>query len=623
MRKKRLLPITFIAALLLGACASSSSGTDNTSADAYNTSGSAEVSSEAASTNKITLKKDTTETGESLPETTADAEANRKEITGDFKIDTEVSDGYTIDGNTVTITKGGEYVLSGALNGNIVVNAAEDEKVELMLAGVSITSSNASPIYAVNADKLTITAKGGTFNEIIDERTANADTDEGSGAEDASVGNAAIYSAVDMNIKGQGTLIVTASYNNGIQSKKDLEVKNLTLKCTAVNNVLKGNDSLTIESGGLTLISTQGDGLKTSDSDVKDSGKQEGIITVSGGSISITAADDGINAAYSVIIDGGNIDISAGGDGIHSDGELNINDGSINIIKSKEGLEGSAVTVDGGNVYVYSTDDGINACGTTSSDSGFGRGGMGGMSYVSDARITINGGSIYVKTSSGDTDGIDSNGDFVQTGGYLVVAAGAGAGSVCGSVDVNGSITISGGSTVALGGICELPENSVNTYVLDGVSLAAGEYVLKDADGDEILSFETDSTYSAGWIASDRLITGEEYSLSKDGSSVASWTQEEGTMGSAGVGGFGKGGFTGGRGGMQRPEGGMQRSEGEMQRPEGFESPNGEMQRPEGFEIPEGMELPEGQEGGMGYRKRWNEEVKDESGDPVASTNEA
>ena len=132
MRKKRLLPITFIAALLLGACAASSSGTDNTSADADNTSGSSEVSSEAASTNKITLKKDTTETGKSLSETTADAEANRKEITGDFKIDTEVSDGYTIDGNTVTITKGGEYVLSGVLNGNIVVNAAEDEKVEVM-----------------------------------------------------------------------------------------------------------------------------------------------------------------------------------------------------------------------------------------------------------------------------------------------------------------------------------------------------------------------------------------------------------------------------------------------------------------------------------------------------------
>jgi len=616
MRKKRLLPITFIAALLLGACAASSSGTDNTSADADNTSGSSEVSSEAASTNKITLKKDTTESGESLPETTADAEANRKEITGDFKIDTEVSDGYTIDGNTVTITKGGEYVLSGVLNGNIVVNAAEDEKVELMLAGVSITSSNASPIYAVNADKLTITAKGGTFNEIIDERTANADTDEDSGAEDASVGNAAIYSAVDMNIKGQGTLIVSTSYNNGIQSKKDLEVKNLTLKCTAKKNVLKGNDSLTIESGDLTLISTEGDGLKTSDSDVKDSGKQKGIINVSGGNIDITAADDGMNAAYSVVIDGGNITISAGGDGIHADNELTINDGSIDITKSKEGLEGSAVTINGGNVYVYATDDGINACGTTSTDSGFGGkgfggfGGMGGMGYVSDAKITVNGGNIFVKTSSGDTDGIDSNGDFVQTGGYLVVAAGAGAGNVCGSVDVNGSITISGGSTVALGGICELPENSVNTYVLDGVSLAAGEYVLKDADGDEILSFETDSTYSAGWIASDRFITGEEYSLSKDGSSVASWTQEEGTMGSAGVGGFGKGGFTGGRGGMQRPEGGMQRSEGEMQ-------------RPEGFEIPEGMELPEGQEGGMGYRKRWNEEVKDESGDPVASTNEA
>lgn len=43
-------------------------------------------------------------------------------------------------GSVISITAKGDYVLSGTLNGQIVIEAPEDEKVRLILNGVSITS---------------------------------------------------------------------------------------------------------------------------------------------------------------------------------------------------------------------------------------------------------------------------------------------------------------------------------------------------------------------------------------------------------------------------------------------------------------------------------------------------
>ena len=81
-----------------------------------------------------------------------------------------------------------------------------------------------------------------------------------------------------------------------------IEIKNLTLNVKAVNNALKGNDSLTIESGNITAISTKGDSLKTTNTDISAKGNQRGDITILGGVLNLYAACDCIDAAYNVII---------------------------------------------------------------------------------------------------------------------------------------------------------------------------------------------------------------------------------------------------------------------------------------------------------------------------------
>lgn len=598
-----------------------------------------------------------------------DADNYKTEITGEFSITS--TDGSTITQNdsVYTITHAGEYTVTVLLSeGQIVVNADDNAEITIVLNGTSITCSNGSPIYIKNADNVKIKSEENTYNCIVDARAEADDNSDNSSSEN---GNAAIYAACDLKFVGKGALSVTGNYNNGIQSKDDISIKNVTIKVNAVNNAIKGNDEVAIESGEIIAISRKGDGIKTSNSSLSTKGKQKGNVIISGGNIDIYAACDGIDAAYGVdvsgdgnlniytdtysdyseavaadnsgssansvgtppdmnnaqnngnmgnppdmnnsssnpgmkgnfgggnraangmpgnnssgnsskksystkgikaeseinisgaainisstddgihansdsgvletgedgkgiiSISGGTITISTGDDGIHADKELNITDGYINVLTSYEGLEAITINISGGQSFIYAADDGINACTGDGS---------------STPLINITGGYIDVTTGSGDTDAIDSNGSYTQSGGMVLVKGGSSSGQVSGSIDVDGNITITGGTCIALGGICETPVNSVNAYVFSSVSFNAGSYSVKDSSGNEIISFTLNNSYSNGWICTSALTTNTEYTLYCDGSSLTNWTQSAGTMGASNASGFGSnpGGFNGG-----------------------------------------------------------------------------
>ena len=608
-----------------------------------------------------------------------DAENYRVAITGDFTITSDTSDGITQSGSVYTITKAGEYTVAGLLSeGQLIVDAGDEDEVTIVLNGTSVTCSSGSPIYVKNASEVKIKSEENSFNEVIDNRTE--------ATEDSSddTGNAAIYATCDLKLVGKGALVVTANYNNGIQSKDDLSIKNVIVKVTAVNNAVKGNDAVDIESGhilvdlsvdkgnqkGIVTITggnidiyaacdgidasygadISGDGnlniytdtyseyseevtssgsssgtsaghgssgnktasantvsyVAASDTianapggfgggnmgggnapdmsngnapnmsgssdrnktggdrpgmpgDFNESGnssgqsystkgiKAESEISISGFTINISSTDDGIHANSdsgvletgedgkgTIVINGGSITISSGDDGMHADKQLDVNDGYINVVTSYEGLEAITINLNGGKIYVYATDDGINACT-----------GDGKTSPI----VNITGGYIDVTTASGDTDGIDSNGNYVQTGGFVLVKGGSSSGNVSGSIDVDGTVTITGGTCIALGGVCETPVNSANAYVLSSVSFSSGRYSLKNSSDNEVISFTVDGTFGNGWICSDTLVTGTSYTLYRGSDSIADWTQESGTMGASGTGGFG-GGNMGGMGGQ-------------------------------------------------------------------------
>lgn len=206
---------------------------------------------------------------------------------------------YTLTDGVLTFTALAEdsvYAVSGQLAGNIVVDVGDTRKLDLELQGLSLVSKTQNPILVLSGDKISLTAKKDTRNYIYDEREAVA--------EDSEDKKAAVYAVTDLEICGKGALTLVSKNNGGIHTKDDLTVKNLTLLVLCADNCLKGNDEVSLESGTTTLIATAGDGIKTSNSHISDKGNQKGSVTVTGGTHTVYAACDGLDAAYDVRVEG-------------------------------------------------------------------------------------------------------------------------------------------------------------------------------------------------------------------------------------------------------------------------------------------------------------------------------
>ena len=207
-------------------------------------------------------------------------------------------DCYQIDGSTIVfrgISQDSVYAISGQFLGNIVIDVGDSYKFDLEMHGFSLICDTTNPIQILSGNEVSLTAKKGFRNYIYDQRAAVDPTD-------SSLYSAAVYSLVDLEIAGKGELTLVSENNNGIHTKDDLQVKNLTLFVVCADNALKGNDSVTLENANSTLIATIGDGINTTNSSISANGKQRGSVAINGGTHTIYAACDGIDAAYDIMV---------------------------------------------------------------------------------------------------------------------------------------------------------------------------------------------------------------------------------------------------------------------------------------------------------------------------------
>ncbi len=217
--------------------------------------------------------------------------------------------------------------------------------------------------------------------------------------------------------------------------------------------------------------------------------KADNEIHIDGGKISITAYDDGLHTNYDgltfdndkaqngdLYITGGDITISASDDGVHSDTGLYISGGKILVKESYEGIEGNTIDISGGDITVFASDDGVNA-----------------SSGRVTPKITISGGRLDETVSpNSDTDGVDSNGSYLQTGG-IVIARGPNSMNAA-ALDTDGSVTMSGGTLILLGSIEKTPSLSgiTTTTGLSGHSVGDHTIVL----GQEEISYNNKYAYA-------------------------------------------------------------------------------------------------------------------------------
>ena len=294
-------------------------------------------------------------------------------------------------GQDITITSAGVYVLSGeASNVTVYVEAGKDDKVQLVLDGVSVTNESFPVIYVKSADKVFVTTSADSTLSVTGTFVSDGNTNT----------DGVIFSKSDLTLNGPATLTVSST-DNGIVGKDDLKITGGTYVINAASKAIEANDSIRIANGVLYLTAGT-DGLHVEN----DEDASKGYIYIGGGSLTITAGDDAIHATTVVQTDGGTIAITAA-----------------------EGIEATYIQFNAGSVSIQASDDGVNAA------------------YKSSAytpTVEINGGEITVSMGAGDTDGIDSNGNIIVNGGTVSVTGNS-------TFDYDGTAQYNGGTIIING----------------------------------------------------------------------------------------------------------------------------------------------------------------------------
>jgi hypothetical protein len=493
------LPTILLALTIVAGCASSATADDAT----------ATPSSTSTST-----ASDATTTGGSTNVSTGDTHAVSSDYEWDEATEAAItladagstaSEGVSVDGDTVTITAAGTYRISGSLSdGQLVVDTDSDEVVRLVLDGVSITSSTGAAVSVVDAEKVVVILASGSRNTLTDAATyvfPTADVDEP---------NAALFSAANLTIAGDGALTVIGDYNDGIASKDGLVIAGGTITVTAVDDGIRGKDYLVVQ-GGTIAVTAGGDALKADNAE----DASLGYVAILDGTLDLTADTDAIDAVSLASVAGGTLSITAGDDGIHSDADLEIAGGTIDIDRSYEGLEGTQIVISSGNISVVSEDDGLNVAGGDSpAQMGGGPRGGGGETATDGYFVEMSGGTLLIDAGG---DGFDSNGSATVTGGTIVVNGPTE--NMNGALDVNGEFLVSNATLVAAGsiGMAETPSAASDQATLNlqfnSVQPAGTVVRIQASDGTVIATFQSSKQFQSLVVSTAAIAVGVTYDV--------------------------------------------------------------------------------------------------------------
>lgn len=420
--------------------------------------------------------------------------------------------GYEIDGTDVSITAAGTYVFSGDCdNGSITVKKGVTG-VTIVLNGLTLTNDDSAAITLNKTAEASLIAAAGTTNTV-------ADT-EGSNDENAAV---KVKSGAALAIGGTGTLTVDGNAKNGIKGAADavITVAEVKLNINAADDGLSCDDELNI-TGGTLSITAGGDAVKAS----PDTGDTEnpdttslGNVTISGGTLTLNATEDGIQADGDLTISGGTFHVKTNGGhttaltddsasckGFKAGGALTVTGGTVNVDSADDALHANTdVTISGGTLTLATGDDGVHADndlvigtrgasststprinitasyegleGTTvtvysgdidvaASDDGVNAANSTLGEHSDKYAISIAGGDLYIDAGS---DGLDSNNDISMTGGKVEVY-GADA-MMDAAIDYDGTFTLSGGTLFGAG---MEPSAGTQAYIAVGETSPSG-----------------------------------------------------------------------------------------------------------------------------------------------------
>ena len=489
-------------------------------------------------------------------------ESQASQITLTDQTATVTGQGASFSAQTLTITQGGTYVLTGSgKNIKLVVEAADTDQVHLVFQ--NLTLEGEGTLLQVNkAQEVVISLTEGSQNALTESQTSD----------DEEV-KATIHSQVPLTLNGTGNLTLTALTKNALEVEDDLKVLGGTYTVKAANHGFKAEGALAIEAATLSIEAGK-DGLHAE----HDETTERANISLNPTQLSIAATEDGVDA--------GN--------------ELTIKGGTITVSQSEEGLEARVIRQLGGDVTIKSSDDGVNASAGSSSktsdtsatsktsdanttsnkadtsssasqattdsatastsasqstadpaatsqtdqanqdknqtppaptagqappqggqppQNGQGPGSMppGGQEESDPSlQIILEGGTL---TIDAEGDGIDSNGTVTISGGSLVVNGSVQGGN--GPLDAAGDITITGGRVWALGTSDMLQgfaQGSTQASITANIAGTAGQtLIILDANGKEVARQTASKDFQAVIMSSADLVDGQTYTIQVEG----------------------------------------------------------------------------------------------------------
>ena len=522
-----------------------------------------------------------------------------------------LSDSAAADEN-LRITKGGTHTLSGTYSGMVIVDAG-NEDVTLVLDSADITSSGKAAIYVKSAGNVIVTLADGSENRLTGKR--------------------GIDSAVSLRFGGTGKLTVDASEGHGIASDAAITVEDGSYIINAAKDGIHAENetnptlgSILFTGGNLSIVS-QGDGVSASgtlqtddpseclqflinagggaenaephpddmmmgfgggrgffggwgeesaqnedeaESVSRKALKSGGDMLLNGGMYTLGAADDTIHTDANLTVTGGAYHLSAGDDAVHADLALVIDGGLFQIFESYEGIEAKTIDVGGGELYIKASDDGFNASGGSSGTN------RNPMAAEEGVYFKVAGGTIFLNAEG---DGLDSNGDFIVTGGTVYVSGPTA--SMNGALDYGGNAAIHGGTVIAAGaaGMAEsFGANSTQGAIMvnTGNQNAGAKVTLTDESGTLLAEYTPEKNYSNVVISCPGITDGGTYTVTA-GTYTETITMDGLLYGSGGFGGGMPGGMNmgGGRGNGGKKTDSRPEMGGEMpdisQIPEGFD----------------------------------------------------